>query len=305
MIITLTGANNFLLNQELNKLTAAFVQEHGDLALERMDGEETTAERLIEAAQSLPFLAAKKLVVLRSPSAQKQFADNIEKAINDVPKTTDIIIVEPKLDKRSAYFKVLKVKTNFREYNEPDRTELNKWIVQYVNSRGGEIKLVDAIYLADKAGQNQQLLVNEMDKLLIYNPIIDRVSIDLLIEPTPQSTIFELLDAAFTGNVKRVDRLYKEQRALKVEPQQIIAMMAWQLHVLAIVKTASNKTPSQIAKEAKISPYTVQKTMGIANKITLAEVKGLILRTLELDIRLKSQNIDADAAIQELLMTIS
>ncbi len=305
MIITLTGPNSYLLNAELRKIKKAYIDEYGDLAYEKVDGVEDSVGRLFEAASSLPFLASKKLVVLRNPGSQKQFADDVEQVIVNTPDTTDLIIVETKLDKRSAYFKVLKSQTDFREFVHIDSQELGKWIVQYIQNQPGKINMSDANYLIERVGQNQQLLANEIDKLLLYGPEISRANIDLLIEPTPQSSIFELLDAAFAGKDKRVIELYKEQRALKVEPQQIMAMLAWQLHILAIVKTAGERGPDQIAKDAKISPFVVRKTMGIASKISKNETNDLINRALKLDVRMKSQNIDSDDALQHFLLTIT
>ena len=251
--ITLSGSNHFLLQKELHKLVADFVYKNGDLALEKIDGEEAEFERISEAIQSLPFLANKKMVVLRSPGAQKQFAEQIVELLRSIPDTTQVIIVEPKLDKRLVYYKVLKSQTDFREFIELDAPNLSKWLVQEALDTGGKLSIIDANYLVERVGASQQLLSNESEKLLNYNPSITKETIDLLTDPTPQSTIFELLDAAFGGNRKRVIELYKEQRALKVEPQQIMAMIAWQLHALALVVTAGDSTPDQIAKEARLN----------------------------------------------------
>ena len=124
MIRTLTGANTFLLKRELDAAVAAFLVEHGDLALERIDGQEAELAKIQEAITSLPFLANKKMVVLRAPGANKDFAEKVAQLLSDVPETTDVIIVEPKVDKRSSYYKFLKSKTAFQEFNELDQSAL-------------------------------------------------------------------------------------------------------------------------------------------------------------------------------------
>src|SRR4051812_34103675 len=107
MIVILTGSNSFLLRAELQRRVAAFVAEYGDMGLERLDGEEAEYARIQEALQSLPFLADKKMVVLTSGSSNKQFAEKAEELLKELPETTELIIVEPKLDKRSGYYKFL------------------------------------------------------------------------------------------------------------------------------------------------------------------------------------------------------
>lgn len=305
MIITLTGDNSYLLQRELRQLVGGFLAEHGDMGLERLDGEDAEFVRMQEAVTGLPFLANKKMVVLRTPSANKKFVEQAEKLLSDIPETTDVIIVEPKLDKRLSYYKYLKKSTDFKEFNQLDINGLAAWLQRLAKEQNGTISSNDARYLIERAGLNQQLLANELEKLLIHEPKVTRQAIDELTEATPQSTIFQLLEAAFAGNAKRALQLYQEQRALKVEPPQITAMLAWQLHVLAVIKTAGDRSPAEIAKEARLSPFVVQKSASIAHKMSLGELKKLIADLLKIDVRSKRESIDLDEALQHYLLSLS
>jgi len=304
MVMTLTGANNYMLQQTLRRLITEFVAEYTDMGLEKLDGEEVEYDRMREALESLPFLASKKLVVLHRPSANKQFVEQAETLLANASEATDVIIVEPKLDKRLSYAKFLQKQTDYHEFGEMDEPSLSQWLVQQASGLGATLSQADARYLVERVGLNQQLLSNELDKLVNYNPQVTRQTIDLLTDRTPQSTIFELVDAAMAGQTKRAIDLYAEQRQQKIEPQQILAMIIWQLHVLAVVKTAGQRDANEIAREARLSPYVVRKSQGIARRLTLAELKQLIHDVLELDVRLKSKSIDADEALQHLLMTL-
>lgn len=305
MITTLTGPNSFGLQARLRQQVDAFVAEQGDLALERIDGQEADLNRINEALTSLPFLANKKLVVLREPGSNKKLTEDIEHILSEVNETTDVIIVEPKLDKRLAYYKYLKTKTDFHDFPELDQNGLASWLIQVAKERQGEFALSDARYLVERVGANQQLLSNELEKLLLYSDKITRQSIDLLTDPTPQSSIFQLLEAAFAGNTKRTLDLYAQQRAMKVEPQQIVAMLAWQLHVLAIIKTAGERSPDQIAREARLNPYVVRKSQGIAKNVSHQELKKLVADLLAIDTATKRGNIDPDEALQHYLLELA
>lgn len=305
MIITLTGENSFGLRQELRKLVDPFIAEHGELGLERLDGETADIARVQEALTSLPFLASRKMVVLRGLGTNKQLQDQAEQLFGDVPETTDVVIIEPKLDKRLGYYKFLKKNTDFREFPELDTAGLSRWLADSAKAEGGSLNPADARYLVERVGASQQLLSNELEKLFLYNPDITRKSIDALTDAVPQSTIFQLLEAAFAGNRKQALKLYSEQRAQSVEPIQIIAMLAWQLHVLALLKTAGDRTPDVIAREAKINPFVVQKSQSIARRLSLSELKKLINDLLKIDVQAKRTNIDADEALQHYLLAIS
>lgn len=304
MIRTLTGSNSYGIQTELHKITDNFMQEHGDLALEQLDGEEVSLERIKEAVQSLPFLASNKLVILRTPSANKQFLEHYETALSEVPDMTEVIIHEPKLDKRGSYYKWLKKNTDFLEFTELDERGLAKWAVEFAKNQGATLSLSDASYLVTRVGTNQQKLASELTKLALSDNMLTKQIIDALTEPTPQSTIFELIDAAFSGNQKRALELYDEQRTLKVEPQQIIAMLAWQLHVLAVIKAAGDRTPDSVAKEAKISPFVVRKSSSIARKLSLTELKALISKLVQLDADSKRTALDLDEALKNYILHI-
>ena len=303
MIIVLTGENSFALKRELNTLVSAFLSEHGDFGLERFDGEESEYDRIRESLESLPFLAAKKLVVLRSPSANKQFLEHAERLFSSLPDSTDVIVIEPKLDKRTVYYKYLKKQPGFTEYAELDELALAKWLSAEAKVQGGTLSPGDARYLAERVGLSQQILINELTKLISYDANITRETINLLTEPSPQSTIFELLEAAFAGRSKRALEIYQNLRQAREEPIAIIAMIAWQLHVLALVKTAGSRDSADLAREAKVNPFVVRKSQGIANRMTLAELKDLTHTVLELDVALKSRSIDPDEALKNLIVT--
>lgn len=294
-----------LRQQALAKLVDGFVAEHGDMALERLDGEETDYVRMHEAAQSLPFLVPRKLVVLRSPGANKEFAEQLETFVQDVAETNDVVLVEPKLDKRLSYCKQLKKLTDFKEFAVLDGPALQRYASDYAKAQGGTLSSADARLLIDRVGTNQLTLQHEIDKLLAYAPKITQGSIELLTDRTPQSSIFELLDAAFAGNARRALGLYAEQRAQRVEPQQIMAMLIWQLHILAIVKAAGERSADSVAKEAKISPFTVRKTQNLARRLTLARLKELVTSLREFDVRLKTEGVSADEVVQYYLLNLA
>lgn len=289
---------------ELKQLETEFINAHGDFGIEKIDASEVEFGRLIEMVSSLPFLAARRMLIIHDLSANKSAGDKINELLDAVADSTDLIIVERKFDKRSGLYKALKKHSDFREFNELDERGLANWLVAMAQERGGKISQSDANYLVQRYGPDQMGLHNELDKLLSYSPEITKQSIDLLTEPMPQGSVFDLLDAAFAGDKKRAIKLYEEQRKQQAEPQMIMGMIAWQLHILAVVKFNENSGSNAIASSAKLSPYVVNKALGLTRKMTQIEVKKLVEKALKLDVRLKSEQLDADDAVQHFLLTI-
>jgi DNA polymerase III delta subunit len=305
MITTLTGANGFAIRSELDNLVAAFIASYGDIAVERLEGQEVEFDRIRESLQSTPFLADKKLVVITNASANQRFVEQAEKLLRELPETTDLILVEPTLDKRLTYAKFLKANSAFHELNELDENYLARWMIDLVKAKDGTLSSADARLLIERIGMNQQYLANEIEKLLLYNPQITQSSINLLTEQTPQSTIFELLDAAFSAHPEQAMAIYREQREQKIEPAQIIAMLTWQLRVMAIIKTAGDRSTEAIIKDSKLNPYTVRKCQKAASLISFVRLKQLITDLVAIDMRSKLENIDLDEALQLFLIKIT
>ncbi len=303
-IITLTGNNSFGVSLRLNKLINEFKAKHGELGLERIDASEAEAESIIEAVKSLPFLSTGKMIVIRSASANKTIAEKIEQIISSIPPSTDVIFYEPVTDKRTAFYKILKSKTQLEEYGELDKIQLSRWLVDEAKKSGGELSQADAGYLIERVGTNQQILYNELQKLMTYDRKIVREIIDLLTEPTPQSKVFDLLDAAFAGRKTKALELYDDQRAQQVEPQIILGMIAWQLQLLAIIKFSKGKTTAEIAKSAGMNPYPVNKAANMARSMSDEKLREMVDEALNIDIKSKTTSLDLDEALKTYIATI-
>jgi DNA polymerase III subunit delta len=304
MKVTLTGSNFYLLKKRLDELAGKFIAEYGELAIERIDAEEAESQAILDAVQSLPFLSPRKMVVVRNGSANKNISGQIEQIIDSAGDTTDLIFYETLPDKRSSYFKVLKSKTELEEFSELDARALAKWLAQEAKKQGGSLTLADASYMVERAGNNQQQLASELYKLITYDPKITRANIDLLTEKTPQSKVFDLLDSAFAGDKERALELYADQRAQKVEPQAIMAMITWQLKLLALAKLGAGKSSQQIAKDAGLSPYPVMKAQNLARKIDDNKLREMVAEALDIDEKGKTKNINLDEALKTYIITL-
>lgn len=304
MLVTLTGDDSFGIRAALNQLVAAFVDTYGDMAVERLDGSEASFERVQESLQSVPFLAARKLVVLHTPSMSKQFIEKAAAVLPALPETTDVVLVEPKLDRRSQYYKYLKQTTDFRELAELGAQQLERWLVEAAEQANGRLSLADATFLVERVGTNQQLLNSELEKLILYDPKLTRTTIELLTDSIPLSNVFDLLEAAFAGKRSLALALYHDQREQKVDAARIIAMLAWQLRTLALVKTAGNRPAAAIAKEAGLNPFVVRRSQTTVERISSVRLRQLISDLLILDVRSKRENIDLDEALQQYLLML-
>lgn len=302
---TIAGSNAFARSRELSTRVSAFTKKHGAVAVERIDGEDVDYRTIAESLEGMSLFTTAKLVILRSPSAQKMFVENFTKLRQRIPETTEVIIIEPKLDKRTAYYKELKSKTAYIECKQLDEQQLVPWLVTEAKASIGTINSSDARLLVERIGANQQALHGELQKLLTFDRHVTKQSIELLTDISPQSTIFQLVDAAFTGKTKRALDLYWEQRQQGAEPLAIIGMLAWQLHIVGLIIVSNNTSADSIANKARLSPFVVRKSQVVAGRLNKTSLKKLVQDLLALDISLKSQPINADDALSQYILKLS
>ncbi len=305
MVITITGDNRHQVRRAVASVVDEFTKAHGALVIERFEATDTPTEQILDAAGATSLLSPQKLIVIDDFETNKELTERTEELLQRLPDETTMLIIIGKLDKRLAFVKLLQKQTDFREFKQPAPQELPGWVIEAAKQKGGWIDRSTAQYLIDFVGTNQERLCNELDKLILFDPQITSANIDDLSEREPSSTVFELLDAGFGGRQEQALRLYDEQRRQQMEPLAIVSMIGWQLHILSLVKLASGKSASEIAKGAGIHPFVVQKSMSLARSMTLAKLKQLVRHAIRLETTMKSRTIDADDAVKHFLLSLA
>lgn len=305
MIIAFIGDNGHAREQAAREFIDGFVGVHGTVAIDRFSGEELDQTTLIDAISSIPFLSERRLVIVRDLSSNKPIAEQFETLVDSVADAVDFVIIEGHVDGRSKYLSQLKKRADVREFTHLEGEDLVDWVIAQTKSLDGSINRASAQLLVERIGTNQQLIANELAKLVLYQPEITESSIKSLTAYTPQSSIFAMLDAAFAGKAGEALKLYSEQRVQGMEPQAILGMVVWQLHSLAVVKMAGTMSPNDIASSAKMSPFVVLKNQTTARRVSDAKLLELFEQAISIDTMLKTSSVNADDAVRTLITSFA
>jgi DNA polymerase III subunit delta len=220
MVVVLTGLNNYTLQEKLRELVSEFKNKHGD-SIERFDATEiNNTDAVLDAVRSVSFLDPRKMVIVRDFGQNKQILEKIEEMLEQTAETTDLVLVDPKLDKRTASYKYLLKNCDVQKFENLQSYELENWVKNEAKQLDIKISPRDAAYLVDRVGENQLMLAQELKKLALNSREISREVIEEMVEANPNSKVFDMLEALFSGNAKQAEKLYKEQRALGEEPQK-------------------------------------------------------------------------------------
>lgn len=300
------GENALARDSACRAYLDSFVKEHGQMALDVLETDTLTVNGCIDAVTTVPFLSAKRCVVLRHVSQNKDLASNIEQIVNRVADSTELVIVEGILDSRLNYTKFIKKQANdLQQFDALDGSTLSQWAVSTAKQQGANLSRADAQLLIDRVGPNQLLVASELKKLVLVNPTITKELILSCVPASPQSSVFAMLDMVIQGNATAVSRLYQEQRDQGVEPQAIMGMITWQLYILSVVTAHKDMPPDSIAKTAKISPFVVRKNLSLAKKLSKKQIIALLDVAISTDYAIKTYKVKPDGGVLVLLLELT
>lgn len=301
MIYVFSGDNTYLRDKEAKEIVNAFSARYGDIAVQKLNSEDVNSQNLSDLILAQPFLTDKRMVQIRDLSKNKPVYEEFLKQALNMPDTTDVVLVEDRMDARPKTTATLKQISDFREYVNLEGQELTDWLMSYFEKNGSHIGHKEATYLIDRVGVNQAVLSNEVTKLSLQRAPITQPLIDELTVPSPHSSIFTMLDSIASGNLKGSLKLYEEQKVQGMEPQAILGMITWQLVSLATVATAKGINSDEIASKSSLSPYVVRKNQNLAKKLTKNKLTKMFDLAIEADTKLKTTSSNADKVIAQLI----
>lgn len=306
MIFFFHGSNSYAARQQITKLIDQYQSKTGgDFGIERIDGATASTNKLSSALQASPLLSTSRLVIIEDAGSNKSI--EIDRLIADVPPTTVAIFYDTKVDKRSSYYKTLIASANVTTHGfEPLSTaQLIQWIAREAKHQGGGVDRATANYLLDRAGEDQWRLSGEIAKLVAYQGVITRQSIDQMVTPTASDTIFDLVDAMTAGNTAVATQRYRSLLAEQVSEYYILTMIIWQLRNLVLAKAGSNLSSAELAKTAGLSPFVAGKVLAKVKPLNQTRLHAMFSAAVETDYQLKSGLGKPDVLVEKLIVQIA
>ena len=103
----LYGEEAYLRSQYKNKLKEALVNPDDTMNFSRFEGKGTDPAEIISLADTLPFFADRRLILIEDSGFFKNKCDELADYIPKLPDTTCLLFVETEVDKRSRLYKAV------------------------------------------------------------------------------------------------------------------------------------------------------------------------------------------------------
>jgi len=301
-----------------------------DMNITSLDARTLNMDALHTAANSVPFLSERRLVILVQPYAAFKGAKELKKIsefLQNLPPTTIMALIETldlhEIKNKSFYDWLQKLCSSFdgktriqtRECNMPDREKLPNWIIQETIKQAEilhktvRIDASAAVRLAEMVGEDTRIAAQEIGKLLEYvnfSRDVTMMDVEQVCIVSSQTNVFDLVDAIGNKNGKKAQQLLF-QLLQDEESFTLWGMVIRQFRLLLQAREVMDGrgTADDIAREIHVHPYVAGKLYGQAKKVDLPGLEAIYHHLLELDENMKTGQLTTNLALEQLVVELS
>lgn len=297
MITLLTGENSFELKRALDDIALAF-----DGHAEKIDGSDLELSRLPELLSGMTLFADKRLVIITHLSENKMIWDVFPDWVPKIEDDIHVVLVEQKPDKRTRTFKELKKGANVHEFSmwsDRDSLAAESWVVSEAKRQGFTLDRKSAQVLVNRIGHDQWALYHALQKLAVLDEVSPEV-IETIIEATPSENVFNLLDAALRGDVRRIAMMIQSLQRSQ-DPYMTFGLLSGQVFQLAAL-AVSEKSSGEVAGDIGAHPYALSKLSPHAKRVGRSGARKMIAIFAEADTAMKSSSVNPWLLIERALI---
>ena len=151
-VYLLYGEEDYLRKQYRDKLKEALVSPDDTMNYHYYEGKDINIGEVIDQAETLPFFAERRVIVLENTGLCKAGGDSLAEYLKQPAQSVIIILVETQVDKRSRLFKTIKETGRVCEFARQNEATLKKWIYSLAKKEGKSIDEQTITFFLEKTG---------------------------------------------------------------------------------------------------------------------------------------------------------
>ncbi len=292
------GPGEFRMERVLTALRTLLVPEAArDFNLEVLYGDEPIEpEQIINKASSMPFLAERRLIIVRRTESFK--AEQLERFLPYLDKpssSTCLIFISSRTNFNMKFYKKFRSERAAVLFDELRGNQIVPWIKRTASEDFGVTLDGEACaYLHAVVGNRPRELYSEIEKLHLRHG--KNVTLEQVKDAVTHSrvyTVFELMDAVSMKDCAsslRILKRYLEEEDTRDAPLGLISMLNRQVRLLWQAKAVLLKRGGvqEVQKKTGLSPFPARKLVEQAPSWTEKELRNALERLRRSDDRLKS-----------------
>lgn len=308
-IYLLYGEEAYLRRQYRDRLKDALIGDD-TMNYHYYEGKNISIGEVIDQAETLPFFAKKRLIMIENSGFFKSGGDALADYLKDPASTSYFVFVETEMDKRSRLYKTVQSKGCAVEFAVQDEATLKRWILGMVKKENKKISGQTLDFFLDKTGTDMENIRREIEKLFCYcldKDAITAADIDAVCTRRLGNHIFDMVGAIADKQQKKALELYYELLAQKEPPMRIMFLIARQFNLLFQVKELrgkgySNKT---IGEKVGLPGFVAGKYVTQASRFKNEEIRDALENCVETEEAVKTGRMNETMGVEMLIIKYS
>ena len=311
-VLLFEGEEEQLKQEALEELRRAVLPE-GLETLNETVLEDPSADQLIADAETQPFMASKRLVVVRDLPALTGRSEADERLVSylpSVPETTILLFYcTGKPDGRKKLYTAVKKLNGVVTFAPLRGAELTHFVTDAFREAGKDCDARTAEYLIFTVGDDAGLLRNEILKLAACagdRPAISPDNVKALATPSTECTVFQMVDAVVTGQKSKAFTLLRNQLLSGTDRMAILAMLLRQYRLLQHIKIMQYEKQSgdYIRNALGVPPFAVDQYLRQASGYTGGQIKNAVKICLDTEYGVKSGRLPQEGSVESVVIKL-
>ena len=331
MIYILWGEDQFSMEEALQEIKKSV----GDSSILNtnthvLDGQKVTLKELKSIGEAVPFLAEKRLIIVKGLLERFEPKDKSGQArksnlsvsrqdeckaladcIRGFPESTILVlmdIIEPKkssIQSNQLYISI-SPQAIIQSFPLLKNNRLSQWIQSRVDRRSSSISHQAINILIELIGNDLYTMANEIDKLvaLTMGRMIEEKDVRMAVSAARQEDVFALVDSVMDRNTALGGKILYGLLQSGAVASQILVLVARQVQMLIIYKELKGQKRTLVEIQGKLGithGFIWDKISHRAARYTLDRLKEIYQKLLETDLEIKTGRFEGDLALNLLI----
>ena len=326
MLYILSGQDDFSLHQSLEKIKGGL----GDQTIlaantTTLDGQQLTLDQLRTVCETVPFLAERRLVIVRgllerferrSKSSRRKKTKpvtdqhdeykSLAAYMGKLPDSTILVLIEGRIRSNNPLLRELSDKAKIRSFPLLREARLRQWIQRRVTEEGGSISPPAVDLLTKLVGGNLWIMSNEINKLALFTSgrRIEEEDVKRVVSYAQQANVFAMVDAILEFKAGVAEQSLQQLLQRGAAPAYLLVMLSRQVQMIVRAKELRKQRKPEIEIQNRLgltSEFALGKTLEQASRYPVEQLKQVYHKLLEADLSIKTGKYDGELALNILI----
>ena len=295
----------FLADRAAEMLVDAAVDpDSRDMAYVAFYADETPASTIALEAETLPFLAERRVVLVRNAErfSNESAAKPVLQYLANPCDTTLLIFIAARIDKRTKFYKACEKGGVIVECGQLNEREVSSWLHDEVRERGFRADGAAIQELVDRAGTRLSDVNNALSLVTTFlgedENIITQNDVATACADVAEEEVWALTDAIAASDVGKSLVCLRRLIAMGKAPDELMGTINWLLTSAYAVAAAGNGP-------LPISRFVARKVQPLANRLGPHKMRDAFALCTDTHFMLRTTGVDTELALELLVVKLA